>query len=62
MITQLPCAVIVWDREATRAARYVVFRPCGAKSTAIITFGRDQVFAACSRHNRRLARAGIKLS
>jgi predicted nucleic acid-binding Zn ribbon protein len=51
------CAVLVWDREATAAEHRIVTRPCGARTTYVVTFHGDALFAACSRHNARLRRA-----
>lgn len=56
MVDDRRCAVLVWDRSAEG----VLFRPCGAKSTQVILIGGDMLFRACSRHNKRFDRIGIK--
>jgi len=58
-----PCAVIIWDRPASRAAGFLKTRPCGVWTRHVITFADDPLFAACHRHDGRLRRAfpGIDL-
>ncbi len=53
-----PCAMLIWDREASRGGT-IVFRPCGAKTGGVVTIRGDTMFAVCSRHNQRLIRAGV---
>ena len=57
-----PCGVLIFDRKATaaRSGGPVIFRPCGAPANYVITIGNDHLFAACSRHNDRLERAGVR--
>jgi hypothetical protein len=57
----LTCGVLVWDRAATKASDHVVFRTCGAPTSGTVSFGGDHLFAACSRHNRRLERLNERL-
>jgi pimeloyl-ACP methyl ester carboxylesterase len=55
-----PCAILVYDRRATREQGRVVFRPCGAATWSTVSMGGQLLFAACSRHPERLAKAGVR--
>lgn len=52
-----PCSMIVIDEEETRRMGWVVTRPCGAGTRAVLTVRGDTLFAVCSRHDARLRRA-----
>ncbi len=57
---QLTCGVLIYDAKASGATPSVVIRPCGAPANRTIVIGHDTLFAACSRHDRRLDRAGVR--
>jgi hypothetical protein len=57
----LTCGVLVLDKARTRASERVVFRTCGAPTNGTVEIGGDHLFAACSRHNRRLERLNERL-